>query len=106
MGTPGTDDDRRRHDLGDETRHRLTLQQLRSLSEDDLVTLHDVYVDPLLGYDVTLGPADYRNELDRRTTQRQTRWIIGLTVLVVVLTVVLVASELGWLDWLLATTGQ
>jgi hypothetical protein len=39
----------------------------------------------------------YRDELNRRVAERQTRWLIGLTVVIAVLTAVLIAIELGWL---------
>jgi hypothetical protein len=39
----------------------------------------------------------YRDELNRRVAERQTRWLIWLTVAIAFLTAVLIAIELGWL---------
>lgn len=41
-----------------------------------------------------VGPDDYRDELNRRTTHRQTVWLIGLTWLIAGLTIVLIVLDL------------
>jgi hypothetical protein len=42
----------------------------------------------------SVGPDDYRDELNRRTAHRQTVWLIGLTWLIVVLTGALIVLDI------------
>jgi|SRR5215207_1315869 len=92
----------------------MTLQQLRSLTDEDVVRRHDVLMDPETAFG-RLGPEDYRAELDRRATaahtrqieiyadrlDRFTRELIGLTIVIVLQTTVVVTLEVeahhrGW----------
>jgi len=75
----------------------MSLQQLRSLSDDELVRRHDVLMNPDIGIGF-LGPDDYLAELNRRAADRQTTWLVRLTWVIAALTVVLVALEL--LPWI------
>jgi hypothetical protein len=74
----------------------VTLRELRTLSEDEIVRRHDLLMAPMAG-EGAVGPEDYRAELDRRVAERQSRRIEVLTWVIGFLTFVLVAIELGWL---------
>jgi hypothetical protein len=62
-----------------------TLKELRDLSDEDLIALHDQMVG-LGGY--TVGLDYYPQELARREQDRQTRTMVRLTKFIGVLTVV------------------
>jgi hypothetical protein len=82
-----------KHEATEQAMRGITLRELRELSEVEIVRRYDLLMDPYTGSG-WLGPDDYRAELDRRVTERQTTWLVRLTWIIAVLTVVLVALEL------------
>jgi hypothetical protein len=84
-------------------RHTKPLAHLRGMTEAELVEQHDGVIKTTAGIIAT--PDYYLNELARREAERQTKtmvrmtkWIVGLTIVIGILTaanVVLVASDDG-----------
>jgi hypothetical protein len=73
----------------------MTYQQFIALTDDEL-RRRIVAPDPEIGIGF-YSVEDYRDELNRRVAERQTRWLIWLTMVIAFLTLVLIAIELGWL---------
>ena len=74
-----------------------SLRELQKLPEAELVRRCDhLLASPRLH--LMLGPDAYLDELTRRKTERQTTWVIRLTWIIAVLTLVLVVLEL--LPWM------
>jgi len=96
MSNKGTEADRARsacHAEVQETWQGMSLQQLRSLTDEKLVHRYDVLMDRENGIGI-LGPDEYLAELNRRAADRQTTWLVRLTWVIAALTVALVAIEL------------
>jgi hypothetical protein len=88
--------DREDHEDFERITRGTSLRELQKLPDTELVRRCDyLLASPRLH--LMLGPDAYLDELTRRKTERQTRWLIGLTVVITFLTAVLIAIELGWL---------
>jgi hypothetical protein len=78
-----------------EDENNLTYQEFIALPDKELRRrIATPYPDIGRGY---YSVEAYRDELNRRVAERQTRWLIWLTVVIAFLTAVLIAIELGWL---------
>jgi hypothetical protein len=85
-------------------RYKVPEQTFRTMPEGDLVRCLDAMAHT--GGGPHHEVADYRNELTRRETERLNKRLLWLTWAIFLLTVVLVASELRWIDWLRAGAGH
>ena len=66
-----------------------TLEQLREMSDDDLVRAHD-----RLAPSFTAVPKDYRDELYRRNQERQTNSMLRFTKCITIMTVAITIATL------------
>lgn len=73
----------------------VSLREMRSLSDDELIERHDLIMDPEQGLG-SLGAEDFLRELTRRETERQSQRLERLARVLIIMTIVIATLVLVW----------